>query len=66
MAPPTDDLLRVIFLIFVLLTNPCQPPREEEMRSLRVQGLWLLSSDAVVFAAKLHSRGMVLRPHGRV
>lgn len=66
MAPPTDGLLRVIFLIFVLLRNLCQPPREEEMRSLRVQGLCPVSSDVVVVAAKLCSRGAVLRPHGRV
>lgn len=66
MAPPRSGLLRVIFLLFVLLTNVFQLPREREMRSLQVQGLCLASSDVVVFADKLCSRGAVLWPHGRV
>lgn len=60
MAPPRNSLLRVIFLLFLLLTNPFQLPREGEMRSLQVQGLCLVSSDVVVFAARLCSRGAVL------
>lgn len=36
LAPPTDGLLRVIFLIFVLLRNPCQLPRNVVAESARV------------------------------